>query len=130
MTDLARYLRDAARRGPYRLGDADCLMLVADWIVAKRGVDPVAFCRGYDAAEAAALVQRWGPLPRAMGRVLRHLGIRMTTDPEPGDIAAIALDGAAHCAIRTGRGWVTRLESGGLTLLPASRVRLLAAWRV
>jgi hypothetical protein len=127
---LATYLQDAARAGPYRIGQADCLMLVADWVSIKRGVDPAAFCRGYDEPAAAALVSCWGPLPRAMGRVLRCAGVAMTAHPKPGDIAAIALDGLAHCAIRTTRGWVTRLQPGGLTSLPDSRVRVVAAWSV
>lgn len=125
---LAEYLRQEAAR-PYRLGEADCLTLVAGWIALARGVDPAAFCRGYDEAEAARLVALWGPLPRAMGRVLRAAGLRLTRDPVPGDVAAIGLDGLAHCAIRTRRGWLTKLEDG-LASLPDARVRVVAAWRV
>lgn len=125
---LAAFLQDEARR-PYRLGEADCLTMVAGWIALVRGIDPAAFCRGYDEAEAARLVAIWGPLPRAMGRVLRAAGLRLTREPVPGDVAAIALDGLAHCAIRTPRGWVTKLETG-LASFPDNRVRVVAAWRV
>lgn len=128
VTSLAAFLWAEAAK-PYKIGESDCLMLVCGWIALNRGVDPGAFCRGYDEAKAAELISQWGPLPRAMGRVLRRAGFSLTQDPQPGDIAAIALDGLAHSAIRTSRGWVTRLETG-LALLPLDRVRVVAAWRV
>ncbi len=126
---LAAYLREQAILA-YEFGVSDCLMLVADWIALRRGADPAAFCRGYDVETAEALLRQWGPLPRAMGRVLRRAGLRLTTAPEPGDVAVIALDNVAHAAIRTSRGWVTRLEQGGLSSLPPARVRVLAAWKI
>lgn len=129
MTSLARYLRDAAARR-FALGSADCVTLVADWIVACRGVDPMAHCRGYRGeGEASALLWRWGGLVRAVGEGLRHNGFRLTRDPQPGDVAVIAFGRVTVCAIRTPRGWAMRLDDG-LARIPADRVRVVAAWRV
>lgn len=126
---LAVYLRTEAGR-PYVFGVSDCVMLVAGWIERRRGVDPAAFCRGYDVEQAEAWLRELGPFPRAMGRVLRRAGLLLTTDPAPGDVAVIAFNNVAHAAIRTERGWVTRLEPGGISSLPPNRVRVVAAWRV
>ena len=126
--DLAAYLAfEASRR--YALGSADCITLVAGWVMRCRGVDPMAAQRGYaDAAEAAALVSGWGGIARIMGRSLRASGLRMTRDPQPADVALVVLrDGRAVGAIRSQRGWAMRLDSGLATLPPAA-VRVIAAW--
>ena len=128
---LAGYLRaEAGRR--FALGDADCVTFAADYVLARRGLDPIADCRGYAGDANACLREHGGRggLLRAAGRALRRLGLPMTREPQPGDVAVVALDGnLAICAIRTARGWVMRLDDG-LASVPAERVRLLAAWRV
>jgi len=101
---------------------------VADWVRHRRGVDPMAYCRGYQGTlEAEALLAGWGGLARVVGRGLRRAGIAMTRAPQPGDVAVLALEGRAICAIRVAKGWVMRLDDG-LALLPGERVRVLAAW--
>jgi len=126
--EIAAYLgAEAGRR--FELGSADCVTLAADWVRLRRGVDPIADCRGY-AGDASACLREHGGLMRAAGRALRRLGLPMTRDPQPGDVAVVALRGnVATCAIRTPRGWIMRLDDG-LASVPAERVRLLAAWRV
>jgi hypothetical protein len=128
---LAAFLRaEAGRR--FELGTADCVTLAADWLRLCRDLDPIADCRGYAGDANACLIEHGGRggLLRAAGRALRRLGLPMTREPQPGDVAVVALDGKlALCAIRTERGWIMRLDDG-LCSVPAERVRLLAAWRV
>lgn len=125
--EIAEYLRGEAARA-WRLGEADCLTLVADWVLQRTGTDPIAHCRGYRGkAEADALLAGWGGLPRIMGRAARRAGLPLTRTPLPGDIAAVALGAVALGAIRTSRGWVMRLDDG-LASVPPERVRVLAAW--
>lgn len=126
---LARYLRGEAGRR-FALGEADCATFIAGWVQARCGVDPMAHCRGYRGeAEAGVLLTGWGGLVRAVGRGLRQTGIPMTRNPQPGDVAVVAVGNIAACAIRTRRGWALRLDDG-LALLPPERVRVIAAWRV
>ena len=96
----------------------------------RRGVDPIAYCRGYRGkAEAEALLAGWGGLPRVMGRAARRAGLPLTRNPQAGDVAALVLGGLIVGGIRTERGWVVRLDDG-LASLPPARVRVLAAWSV
>lgn len=122
---LAEYLRREASR-PYRIGEADCVTLVADWVRLRCGVDPMEHCRGYTDKQ---LLQRWGSLARAMGEGLRGAGLRMTREPAPGDVAVALLNGALVGAIRGPQRWAMRLYCG-MALLPIDRVRVIAAWRV
>ena len=95
----------------------------------RRGLDPIADCRGY-AGDANACLRERGGLLRAAGRALRRAGLRLTRDPQPGDVAVVKLgSNLATCAIRTERGYVLRLDDG-MASVPPDRVRLLAAWRV
>lgn len=125
---MPAYLRaEAARR--FELGAADCVTLAADWVRVCRGIDPIADCRGYAGDANACLVERGGLL-RAAGRAMRRVGLRMTRQPQSGDVAVVKLgSNVATCAIRTERGYVLRLDDG-LAMLPPERVRLLAAWSV
>lgn len=125
---MASYLRAEAARG-FEIGRADCVTLAANWVRLRRGIDPIADCRGYAGDANACLVERGGLL-RAAGRAMRRAGLRMTRSPQPGDVAVLKLgSNLATCAIRTERGWVLRLDDG-MALVPAERVRLLAAWSV
>jgi hypothetical protein len=127
---LARYLEaEAGRR--FELGTADCVTLAADWVRGRLGVDPLAHCRdGYHGnREADALLAGWGGLLRVAGRAMARAGVPLTRAAEPGDVAVIAFGGFATCAIRTGRGWMLRIDDG-MAMLPPDRVRVLAAWRV
>lgn len=130
MTDaLADYLRAEAGR-PFALGRADCVTMVAGWVWMRRGVDPMAYCRGYaEKPEADALLAGWGGLARAVGRGLRRAGLPMTRAPVPGDVAVVALGDMAVGAIRTPRRWALRLDTG-FALVPLESVRVIAAWRV
>ena len=127
---LADYLRAEAAR-PFARGSADCVALVADWVVRRRDLDPIAQWRGYATdAEADALLNRYGGLGRITILATKQAGLVETLTPRPGDVALIATDVVTRAvAIRTPKGWVVRLREG-LTLYPPEQVRLLRAWRV
>lgn len=129
MIDLSAYLRAEAERR-FELGTADCCCFVADWVRLCRGIDPIAHCRGYRGrAEADALLRGWGGLTRIVGRAAARIGLKLTRQPAPGDVAVVALAGVATCAIRSAHGWILRMDDG-MAMLPPDRVRVLAAWRV
>lgn len=126
---LSRYLQAEAGR-PFQRGRADCITFGADWLQLRLGFDPMAAWRGYATdAEATELMAGWGGIVRVVGRGMRQAGLPRTRDPQPGDVGVIAIDGIGIGAIKTPRGWVTRLDDG-LASLPAARVRVLAAWSV
>lgn len=123
LDELAAYLRTEAAR-PFALGSADCATLAADWVQLRHGADPLTDFRG-----SYADGFDWSRLTRVAGRTLRRMGLRLTRDPGPGDVGVIALGEAAAVAIRTGRGWVVR-DNSGLLGVQAEDVRVIAAWRV
>lgn len=131
---LERYLRATASR-PFGFGTSDCVLFIADWIVARRGVDLMAGYRGrYDSLLAAEALVRaeggHGGLPRAVGRALRRAELPRTRNPQPGDVGMVVLGGGlATCAIATRRGWALRMDDG-LASLPPSKLRVVAAWSV
>ena len=124
---LAEYLRAEAARA-FELGPADCVTFASDWVAVRRGVDPIAHCRGYR-GEAAANALLAGGLPRLAGRALRRAGLRLTRAPQPGDVGLVVLGNLATCAIRTPRGWAVRMVDG-LASLPPNSLRVIAAWSV
>lgn len=126
---LADYLRaEAGRR--FERGVADCITFGADWVRLRLGFDAMAAWRGYRSdAEANELMAGWGGIVRVVGRGMRQAGVPLTRDPQPGDVGMIGVAGLALGAIKTERGWVTRLDDG-LASLPPERVRVLAAWKV
>lgn len=126
---LAAYLQaEAGRR--FQRGSADCITFGADWLQLRLGFDPMAAWRGYATdTEATELMAGWGGIVRVVGRGMRQAGLPLTRDPQPGDVGVIAIGNVAVGAIRTTRGWVTRLDDG-LASLPPNRVRVLAAWSV
>jgi hypothetical protein len=130
--DLADYLRREAGR-PFAWGDADCVTLVANWVRERRGIDPLAPWRGgYSSDDEAEehIRQYGGGLMRSVSMALRQAGLMPTDQPQPSDVAMIALDNTQRaCAIRTPKGWIVRLRDG-LSLFPPAQIRLLRAWRV
>lgn len=128
---LAEYLRRQAAL-PFGYGTADCVTLVADWVQACRGVDPLAPWRGYASRdEAVAHIQQYGGcFWRSVSRALRQVGIRMTTAPEPGDVAIVTVGGITACAIRGQRRWAMRMADGGFAFFSMGDVRVIAAWRI
>jgi hypothetical protein len=56
---LARFLREIARR-PFRMGQQDCGLMLADWRLAEIGIDPAREIRGhYNSTDEAAPARRF-----------------------------------------------------------------------
>jgi hypothetical protein len=130
MDSLSAFLRvDAAR--PFAWGVRDCGLRLADWVLARRGIDPAADVRGtYSNADELAALTGWGGLPRFVDRLARRAGLGRTPSPTPGDIAVISFRGQApQGAIRVDRGW-SILADGGVSRVPDVTVRLIGAWSV
>jgi hypothetical protein len=87
---LPEYLAALARKR-FAYGESDCLMILADWVRIRRGVDPAADVRGIYRDEAgcrAVLIARGG-LVRCIERALAPLGIGRTATPRHGDIGLV-----------------------------------------
>lgn len=125
--DLARFLADLAVR-PFRYGELDCGLALAELWQAVHGVDGAASLRGTYATEAecAAMLRSQGHLPRLVARLARSVGARQTSDPKPGDFAVIRHQNKWWGAIRTPGGrWAVKCNDG-LAALKAPRI--VAMW--
>jgi hypothetical protein len=124
---LTAFLRDLAGRRAV-LGEVDCCLAIADWVLVSRGFDPAARFRGVYATEddVSALLKREGGMPRLLGRLARDAGARRVKDPQPGDFAVVRADGKCWGAIRTPSGrWAIKANDGVvMSRLP----RVVAAW--
>lgn len=129
-TKLAEFLTEQAGT-PFKLGQSDCALWLADWLMAARGIpDPAAGLRGRYATPRGwiTLAGRDG-LPGIIARVAASVGLSRTDDPLPGDISVVTLpNGHEAGAIMGTKGWVIRCgEFAGVGMGPVS---VLAAWRV
>lgn len=126
--DLASYLRRAAAQ-PFVWGESDCALFMSGWVLARRGVDPAASLRGRYRCQlgAARHVHRLGGM-EAMGRRLAlAAGLRITVDPQPGDIGLVRdpLAGPLF-AIHTALGWAAKGPHG----IALGAFPIIVAWAV
>ena len=87
---LPEYLAMLARKR-FVYGSTDCLMILADWVTIRRGVDPAAAWRGTYHDEAgcrAALIAGRG-IVRCIEAGLAPLGIQRAACPMRGDIGLV-----------------------------------------
>lgn len=96
-------------------------MWVADWCIARWGVDPAASYRGrYDSRAGAEALTARGLVETISGVI----GLAGKIDPDEGDVGVIEVQGRHVCAIWTGAHWLFRTPRGvGMTGGPA-----LAVW--
>jgi hypothetical protein len=129
-TRLATFLRDASAK-PFKLGVHDCGLMLADWCLAERGIDPAASIREkYSSVDEAQQFVGVGSLPQVFGRMLRASGIHLTTSPVYGDIAMIKIgDAPVRGAIVT-NGYVILSEGVGISRIEINHARLVAAWSI
>ncbi len=122
---LSVFLAEAAGK-PYRLGEWDCGLWLADWYMAATGKpDPAAHLRGIEYPDNAA--------PRAY--VIRHAaraeGLQRTIAPARGDIGLVSLQkGHLVGGIFTGTHWCVLVDEQGIGAVKPERLRFVAAWRV
>jgi hypothetical protein len=113
---------------PFRLGEQDCGLMLADWCLSELGVDPARLMRGqYETVDEAKALLGVSSLPMVFGRLCRHAGIPMTTRPQYGDICMIKLGGSVRGAIKTS-GYVVLSQGAGISRVRDAR--LVAAWSV
>lgn len=111
---------------PWRWGVQDCTIWVADWCVARWGIDPAAAWRGrYDSeAEAEAAIAEAGGLAALVGPTLGFLDARDPRDAQPGDVGIIRAAGREVAAICTGQMWAFRTPAG----IGEARCTALRVW--
>lgn len=90
MSDLSDYLVALAGRR-WQWGQTDCLLILSDWIMVRRGVDPGARWRGTYSTEAECrvLLRREGGIRRLLSGALEAHGIKRTTMAAAGDVGLV-----------------------------------------
>lgn len=125
---LAAFLRRASLKS-FQLGSFDCGLLIADWCLELRGVDPAASIRGlYQSVEGANALVGTRSLPALFNRLLRDVGVKRTRDPVYGDAAMIRIgDSDLRGAIVTS-GYVVVAAGGGVSRISHTLARRICAW--
>ena len=117
----------AAASTPFRYGQCDCTLWVADWVLLITGRDPAGPWRGRYASRLGwlRLARREGGLVAGAERALWSLGWHRI-DPAAarlGDVGIVPLRGAEGMAIRGATGWLVK-SGDGLYRTPSA----LVAW--
>jgi len=117
---------------PFEYGAADCCTFACDWVLAIRGVDPMASWRSQYTTLAGAqrrMIERGGMI-ECVSAEMEAAGLKETIFPQPGDVGLVRQvhEGKEQTmlAIKTARGWACKAERG-LVVAPLEMVR---AWRV
>jgi hypothetical protein len=124
--DLTAFLRRAAGE-PFRFGEWDCAMTLANWVREVSGEDPAPMLRGRYRTRLGwmRIVKREGGLVALVGALAFGAGMKPTDRPAPGDVGVVEVPGVGHAgAIRTARGWAVKLDDG----IVAGEMPWLAAW--
>jgi hypothetical protein len=117
---------------PFEYGVADCCTFACDWVLAIRGVDPMADWRGRYASRVGVTrkIMERGGMIECVSAEMKAAGLEETIFPQPGDVGLVrqVYDGDERImlAIKTARGWACKGERG-LVVAPLETVR---AWRV
>lgn len=125
---LSGYLSQAGHR-PFAWGSWDCCVFVAEWVGREHGVDALGDLRGAYGSqeEAEAIIAARGGLEALLDSVTAGLGLRRTSDPQPGDLGLVMSQDVVAAAIHGLRGrWVALTPTG----LAGWRLPVLAAWSV
>ena len=122
------------QRLPFAWGEADCCLMLADWILRVTGRDPAAHLRGL--YETAAECQRLtgfltDPVACFEGCFATIGGLPRRADPLPGDVAVYrrADERWPFGGVWTGQRWASKGRDG-VTLLKPGYVGALAIWGV
>lgn len=128
--DLSEFMRRHAQR-PWKWGETDCSLTLADWAIANGYPDPAPMWRGAYASEDEwmAVVIARGGLQYVVADVCARAGIPATDRPSRGVIGVIGAannPGRQYAAIHDGAFWQVRLKDG----FAGMKARALGMWRV
>jgi hypothetical protein len=134
---LSRFINEAAER-PFRWGDWDCLLWLADWVRTNRGVDPAGDLRGRYSSMlgAARIVREAGGMVSLVGERVFKAGLPRVNVGARGDIAIVAVGGVGgeHFGNQAGAillgGSAVLMSQEGLCMPRRSDVSIVAAWSV
>lgn len=115
---------------PFEDGVCDCVLNVADWIVACGYRDPAEPYRGRYRTPLGRerLLKRHGGLQAVVEAGAERSGLFITHDPVRGDVALVRVYGQTFAAICIGRGWAIKSKMGLTVIRWPDEV--LRAWRV
>ena len=127
---LSNYLRDSLSR-PYKVGEWDCALFVAEWVDILTGSDRADYFRGLYREKEEGLAQ-FGPLRRRVAMELDSLGFFKAETARLGDVALLR-GGLIGIVIEIGEALAvaTVLENtsqGGLITLPMDYARGVYRW--
>ncbi len=107
---LVEFLRRYQDR-PFRWGQDDCSLFIADWWMENHGTDPAVHLRGtYDTKEGAhRVVDEAGGILRLVGGLADRVGAPRQSTPVTGNFGVIE---PGVCAIYVQGFWVARSETG------------------
>ena len=134
---LSRFLNEAAAR-PFAWGSFDCLLWLADWVRANRGVDPAGDLRGRYCTmlQAARIVREKGGMVSLVDRQLKASGLSTVNVGARGDIAIVSVGGVGgeHFGNEAGAillgGSAALMCQEGLCVPHMADVPVVAAWKV
>lgn len=129
MVDLQEFLMGYIDR-PMVRGVDDCSMLLADWWRANHGVDPASDLRGSYSSEEeqVEIISKAGGLVELISGIASKVSASLSAGNETGSFGVVVVrDGGAIGAIRSGRYWCARSETG---IAFTSGVRILRAWSI
>jgi hypothetical protein len=128
---LPPFLQQAGTR-PFEWGSWDCLMWLAEWVKAQRGVDPGAAHRfTYSSAIGATrIVAAAGGMIAHVDQCVLPLGLKRTEKPKAGDLAVVDSPHGQMGALVIGRASVACAMQQGLLYVRTADWPILAAWSV
>lgn len=127
MIDVVDLTVSKWRITPFKWGEEDCLLSIANYVLECTGTDYGASFRDTYATEFGALAH----IRDAGGEValIDASGLPQTDAPARGDILLIDVSGTTVAALCTGRGVAMRLKRGVLEI-DMRFVKILKAWKV
>lgn len=126
---LAAFLQRMAAE-PFRYGEWDCALAVANWVREATGIDPAPRLRGRYRTERGwkRVAGRAGGLPALFARIARRAGLkRVRGAPQAGDVGLVQVRSLGVFGAIRGEGrWVVKLNNG----VVGADFPALAVWRL
>ncbi len=126
---LASFLQRMASE-PFRYGEWDCALAVANWVREATGIDPAERLRGRYRTELGwkLVAGRAGGLPALFADIASRVGLSAVHDsPRPGDVGLVQVRSLGVFGAIRGEGrWVVKLNNG----VVGADFPALAVWRL